>query len=286
MYLRRNSLWGKTVLPIIVVFILLVTTSGVYGHYGAQIIKIGAGEIAYEEMITEIHAARAVFVGEEHINKAHHMIQLKVISSLYEKGLPMAVGLEMFTARDQQKLDDWVYGGIAEADFIRDFSRNWGFSWHLYRDIFLYARKQGIPLIGLNVPRRITRKVARHGFESLSDNEISMLPPGITCDLDQRYMDYVRRLFHFKGGTDRTFINFCEAQVIWDQTMAYHLARYLQENPERTIVALSGSVHAWKLGIPKQLKKYLSVKERSILPNLPGDYRNITKEDADYLVLH
>jgi hypothetical protein len=70
----------------------------------------------------------------------------------------------------------------------RAFARNWSQDWHLYRDIFLYCRERSIPLVGLNVPRSITRKVARNGFESLNSEEIGKLPP-IVCRVDRDYED-------------------------------------------------------------------------------------------------
>ena len=186
----------------------------------------------------------------------------------------------------KKKLDAWVKGNINEKDFAQVFKQNWGFNWLLYRDIFLYARNEKIPLIGLNVPREIARKVARGGFQSLSDNDLATLPPGISCDLDQRYMDFIRRLYSFKGGKDKNFVNFCEAQVVWDQSMAWYLAKNLEENTTRKAVVLAGSVHSWKHGISRQLQKYANFESRVVLPGPPGDYQNISTEDADYIVFH
>jgi uncharacterized iron-regulated protein len=144
----------------------------------------------------------------------------------------------MFPKKDQKILDDWVSGKVKEKDFNSAFDKSWGFGWDLYKDILLYARNKKIPLIGLNVPKEITRKVALRGFQSLSGEELSELPPGITCQHDQRYMDFIRRIFDQEIHNEGTFRNFCEAQVIWDQSMAWHLSQYLKENPEKQVVVL------------------------------------------------
>jgi uncharacterized iron-regulated protein len=268
-----------------VLFSFFFLTTTCQSNINGQIIKLGIGETTFPAMIKEISSARVIFFGENHTDINHHKNQLDIIRALYEKGLPVAVGLEMFPKKDQKRLDDWVSGRIKEKNFIPIFYENWGYGWGLYKDIFLYARNKKIPLIGLNVPREITRKVAQRGFKSLSMEELSELPPGITCDLDQRYMDFIKRIFEHKGNNDDTFRNFCEAQVIWDQSMAWHLSQYLKANPDRLVTVLSGTVHAWKYGIPRQLQKFITVKYRVVLPDIPGDYRTVTRDDADYMVI-
>ena len=269
-----------------VLFSFFFLTTTCQSNINSQIIKLGIGETTFPAMIKEISSARVIFFGENHTDINHHKNQLDIIRALYEKGLPVAVGLEMFPKKDQKRLDDWVSGRIKEKNFIPIFYENWGYGWGLYKDIFLYARNKKIPLIGLNVPREITRKVAQRGFKSLSMEELSELPPGITCELDQRYMDFIKRIFEHKGNNDDTFRNFCEAQVIWDQSMAWYLSQYLKANPDRLVTVLSGTVHAWKYGIPRQLQKFITVKYRVILPDIPGDYRTVTRDDTDYMVIH
>ena len=269
-----------------VLFSFFFLTTTCQSNINSQIIKLGIGETTFPAMIKEISSARVIFLGENHTDINHHKNHLDIIKTLHEKGLPIAVGLEMFQKKDQKILDDWVSGRMKEKDFIPIFYENWGYGWGLYKDIFLYARNKKIPLIGLNVPREITRKVAQRGFKSLSREELSELPPGITCDLDQRYMDFIKRIFEHKGNNDDTFRNFCEAQVIWDQSMAWYLSQYLKANPDRLVTVLSGTVHAWIYGIPRQLQKFITVKYRVILPDIPGDYSTITRDDADYMVIH
>jgi uncharacterized iron-regulated protein len=269
-----------------VLFSFFFLTIKCHGNINRQIFKVGTGETTFPSMIKEISSARVIFFGEYHYDFNNHKNQLEVIKALYDKGLPIAIGLEMFPKKDQKKLDDWVSGKMKEEDFIPIFIKDWGYGWDLYKDIFFYAREKKIPLIGLNVPKEITRKVAQRGFKSLSSEELSDLPPGIICELDQRYMDFIKRIFKYKGNNDYTFRNFCEAQVIWDQSMAWHLSQYLEENPYRLVIVLTGTVHAWKYGIPRQLEKFINVKYRVILPNMPGDYSTITRDDADYMVIH
>ncbi len=128
--------------------------------------------------------------------------------------------------------------------------------------------------------------MGKTGFESLTDEEQKKLPPGVTCSLDQQYMDHLVRVFQFKKSTDRSFYFFCEAQMLWDQAMAWYLTEYMKNNPDKTVIVLSGSVHAWKYGIPKYRKQYISGEQRVIIPDLPVNPELINENDADYFVIH
>jgi uncharacterized iron-regulated protein len=252
-----------------------------------KIIRMRDGELtSFMNMMDEISSARAIFIGESHDNVAHHQTQLDVIRALHETDLPLAIGLEMIKKEDQASLDAWISGKMEEEDFIPIFLRNWGFSWLLYRDIFLYAREHDIPLVALNVPTDITKKVGEQGFASLTDEELAKLPPGVTCELNQQYMDHLAEIFQYKGRRGSSFEYFCEAQVLWDQSMAWYLAQYMKNNRDRTIVILAGSIHAWKYGIPQQKKRYISIEQKVIVPDLPVEPDAIGEDDADYLVLH
>lgn len=272
----------------ICVFLLLLFFVMAYSPVmSRQIIRIKDGKTtSFYEMVEELSDAKAIFIGEHHDNPAHHKTQLDVIRALHEKDRDLAIAVEMFKKEDQESLDKWYKREIEEKDFIPIFLKNWGFRWELYRDIFLYAREHNIPVIGLNVPWEITMKVGKTGFLSLSDEEMKELPPGVTCELDKQYMDHLVRVFQYKKSNDKSFVYFCEAQVLWDQAMAWYLTKYIKENPGKTVIILSGSIHAWKYGIPKYNLRYISVEQKVIVPDLPVDLQLINENDADYFVIH
>jgi uncharacterized iron-regulated protein len=282
----KNDTSVKRVISMGLLLLILMFTMAHVSSTDRHIIRLSDREMtSFKGMVEELSSARTIYIGERHDNPAHHKTQLDIIKALREKGEHLAIGLEMFRKDNQKILDEWVAGKITEDRFIPVFLENWGFGWDLYRDIFLYAREHRIPLVGLNVPHEITRKVGKTGFASLTDEEQRKLPPGITCELDQQYMDLLVRIFLYKKNTDRSFYYFCEAQVLWDQAMAWYLAEYRKDNPGKTVIVLSGSIHAWKYGIPKHEKRYISGEQRVIIPDLPVDPATINVNDADYLVI-
>ena len=252
----------------------------------AHIISMERNQIVtFAEMIEEIKNERVIFIGEKHDNLHHHLAQLQVVKGLSAKGVKVAIGLEMFRADSQQALDAWVSGNMVFSDFQKVYRDNWTF-WEQYADIYIYAREKKIPLIGLNISREITQKVARNGFDGLSSIELKQIPI-VQCKINKKYMDFIRRAL---GGHDMDaiqFKNFCEAQMLWDKIMAINLKEYLLKNPDTSVVVLAGSGHSWKYGIPTQLADIGNFSYRVLLPDIPGRLaaEGASFGDTDYLML-
>ena len=235
--------------------------------------------------VFETISSEVFFVGEHHDNPYHHAIQLAVIREIHEKAeKPLAIGLEMFESGYQKHLDQWVDGDLSLDDFIKIYHTNWEQAWDLYSDIFLYAREHRIQLVGLNIPRKIVRKVAQNGFESLSAEDMSELPPGVTCDVTPEYRNFIQKVFSWHDRKEDTFTNFCEAQVLWDTVMAINLLEFKEKNTTIKLVVLAGDGHSWKPGIPRQISLRKDIPMTIFLPeSLKLNRQNASPADTDYL---
>ena len=244
-------------------------------------------EISLSEAVSDLKKSRVVLVGEHHSNIAHHRAQLAVIRALKEAGLDVAVGLEMFRRESQPALDRWVSGEIDVPSFEKIYYDNWNFPWDAYRMIFEYARDQKIPMIGLNVPREITRKVSRDGFKSLSPEQKGQLAE-VSCVVDQKYMNYIRQAFGGHGHGQLNFIYFCEAQMVWDTALAVYTLNYLKKHPGSIVVVLTGVGHAQKGAVPRQIEMRSKLPYSVILPKVDDgiDSETISLKETDYLMLN
>ncbi len=227
-----------------------------------------------------------ILVGEHHTNTFHHQAQLTVIKQLKQAGVDLAVGLEMFRQDSQAALDQWIAGRLSESEFKSIYLKNWNFPWPIYRDIFLYAKKNSIAMVGLNVSEGITRQVAYHGFNSLSAQEREKIG-NISCDVSQEYREFIKDAFGAHAHGQLNFNNFCEAQLIWDTVMAQNAMKYVDMHPEKHMVILAGTGHARKMGIAAQIKLRKGPQTLVILPEVDD---HITAEtiglgDADFLFL-
>ena len=238
------------------------------------------------EVIDELKKNRIILVGEHHTNINHHYAQLNVIQSLHEAGAQVAIALEMFRNDSQQALDRWVEGSIGEAEFQEIYYDNWTYPWSVYQMIFEYAKNEKIPMIGLNVPREITRQVSRKGFNSLSEEQKGKLAD-VSCRVDKEYMDYIKKAFGGHGHGQLNFTYFCEAQLVWDTAMAINSLEYLKKNPEAVVVLLAGAGHVQKGAVPRQISVRSETPHAVILPKIEGviDPQTVGIQDADYIML-
>ncbi len=279
----------RTTVPIVVGLIMAVLLAMVVTNsFGRQeIVRLNDGaRIDFRRLVNEVERSRVIFVGEIHTSMADHRLQLRLIKALHRRGVPLAIAAEMFTAGSQDKLDAWVAGNLGLDSFIRYYYEQWRLPWPYYRAILIYARDERIPLVGLNVPEEIPGKVARDGVDSLSAAERAQLPAGITCTIDAPYREFIRRAFREHRKSEKQFRSFCEAQMLWNKTMAWHLAAYLRRNPQRTVIVLTGTGHALKKAVPGELADYLSVPTAVIMPRDSGAVRSVmATQDADYLAL-
>ena len=269
----------------VVVFVFVLGVAGIKPTLNLYDISRGR-EVSLAEALPALQLNRIILIGEHHNNEKHHKAQLAVIRALKASGAKIAVGLEMFRSDSQPALDRWVEGTLDESEFKKIFFDNWSYPWSTYGMIFDYARDKKIPLIGLNVPREITRQVAQQGFKSLNETQRAKLS-NITCRVDKEYMDYIKKAFGAHAHGNLNFTYFCEAQLVWDNIMAVNALEYLDKNPEATLVVLTGTGHAQKDAMPRQIRKRSQLNLAVILPQVKGivEPQTVNDQEADYLML-
>lgn len=239
---------------------------------------------AFQQMMTELTGARAVFVGEVHDQRQHHDLQLKVIKALAQKGAPLAIGLEMFDMESQPALDRWVRGDMDLRSFVASYQQNWSISWAEYDSILLYARNNRIPLIALDAPGEIVSKVSHRGFSSLSSADLARLPAGVTTATGPTYRRFVAEMFAGHMLNEASLASFCEAQGLRNSTMGKLIQGYLNKNRGSTMVVITGIGHAMRRAVADELDKQPGLKTAVVIPVVEGLFDQISRDDADYFV--
>lgn len=211
---------------------LLICTSGIYLHQ-----RLSSREeiqsLEHQDLISQLAKANIVYLGETHDSLADRQAQLEIIQSLYQRHPQLTIALEMFQHPFQPALDRYLAGEIDEMQLRAqtEYDQRWGLEWEFLAPILRFARQHKIPLLALNTPREITRKVARWGLESLTTEELQYIPPLSSIRTDnqeyrQMLLDIYQQTLHGKHGHSINFEGFFVAQVLWDETMAENLARY------------------------------------------------------------
>ena len=249
------------------------------------------------ELAARLDGVRVVFVGESHTDMNFHRAQLQVVQALQRRGRDVLIGLEMYPYTEQAALDVWNAGGQSEADFVTQsrWYKNWGYHWHYYRDIFLFARQAGIRMFGVNTPREVVSAVRKKGFQNLTPEESARIPPKVDVANDEH-----KRLFRaFFAGEDSLmhtmsgamFDGMFAAQCTWDASMGYNAVNALEKfgGPKSIMVVLIGSGHvAYGLGIQRQAALWFDGSMASVIPVSVADnkgkvYDAAQASYADYL---
>ncbi len=142
------------------------------------------GEVfSANQLAAHLRDTRLLLVGESHTTADFHRVQLRVIRALQEAGRKVMIGLEMFPYTEQKSLDNWRDGLLTETGFLTlaRWYEFWGYHWGYYRDIFLYARDNRIPMYGVNTPRSVVTAVRQKGIDKLSDADKQRVPPHDRC---------------------------------------------------------------------------------------------------------
>jgi aminopeptidase N len=223
-----------------------------------------------------------VYVGESHDRFSHHLVQLEIIQTLHRMGKKVAIGMEMFQRPFQGTLDDYLSGRTGEKEFLKksEYFKRWQFDYNLYRPILQFARAEKIPVVALNIQREITEKVGKNGLDSLSEEEKRSIPSRMDFS-DRAYREKLEKVFREHPSFEaKNFDFFLQAQILWDETMAESVDRFLKENPGYQMVVLAGSGHlAYGSGIPQRAARRNGF-DYSILLNEGG----LEKDIAHFIV--
>lgn len=240
---------------------LLVCTTPAY----AQTILNLKTQVFYqqEEVIQKIAQSKVIYLGETHDSLQDHQLQLEIIQKLHQQNPKLAIGMEMFQRPYQEFINQYLAGKITESQLIAktEYEQRWGFPWEYYAPILRFAKENNLPVIALNTPREVTRKVAKSGLNSLTDAEKKWIPPLEQIELtNSAYREMIESVF--KGhqtsghGSSLNLDNFFAAQVLWDETMAEAITEFLHQNPQHQVVVLAGKGHIeYGYGIPDRVSR-------------------------------
>jgi len=284
-----------------------------------QIVDARTGKSVDEPAFWDrLAAARAVCVGEEHPNPHHHWMQLHVVRELFKRlprGTHLALAMEMFQRPFQGVLDDYAARRIDDAALRSrsGYEERWGYDYGFYGPTIDAAVGAGAQLLAANAAKELTKKVVRHGLESLTADDKARLPE-LELD-DATHRSWFDAMMDEMGGTsahsqskpgdakaarppqhgdddapempsaDRIYT----VQVIWDETMAETSAKWLAANPGGHLVLLAGNGHCHDSAIINRIKRRGiadAVSVRGVIDDGEGSVGEaLAKPINDYVVV-
>lgn len=230
----------------------------------------------FQKMIEATKGVPLVLVGEKHDNGSHHVLQTDVLEAMHANNPKMALAMEMFWKIYQPVLDKFTKGEIDEETMLKEthYSETWGFDWQYFKRAVNFAAKNNFPVIGMNLPKTIMRKIAR-GVE-LNPSEQAMLPKEIDMT-NKEHRAHVMMMFQgmfealktrapelLKSGFEDRFYR---GQCTWDEMFAEVASDYLTKNKGHQMVIFVGGGHTEKRhNIPERFKRRSKMEYISIYP--------------------
>ncbi|WP_136805485.1 ChaN family lipoprotein [Desulfosediminicola flagellatus] len=248
---------------------------------------------SFDAIVDELAKNDVIYIGETHDSVSDHRLQLRLIEALSQKTPNIAIGMEMFPYTSQESLDKYVLEdqSMSEKEFLKksDYFKVWRYNYRFFRDIFQIAKKEKLPVIGLNLNRDIVSTVYKSGStDELTEEEQNALPKERNLDMPG-YAERLRSMhsIHQEGNHGNGLASgFIQAQALWDETMAQNIIKHLQDNPGQKMVVLAGSQHTRKdSGIPPRVARRINVQQASVLNILNGSAPVNLSKVADYFFL-
>lgn len=240
------------------------------------------------QLVDRALSVRALLIGETHDRLDHHDNQLAIVREMHARGARLAIGLEAFERPAQEHLDAFVAGRLDAREMLlrtRWYER-WRFDYRLYEPLLNFAREHHLPLVALNVPIEIVRKVGAGQADQLSPAERAFLP----AETDRAVPGYRERLKTAWEEHRRSdgFENFVEAQLLWDEGMAETAVHYLRAHPERVMAIIAGNGHVeYGQGIAGRLARRLGAAAVTVVqadaPADPGVADFVLRSPATHL---
>ncbi len=273
-----------------------------------QIIEATSGRIvSYPDWLHSLDAYDVIYLGEEHYNAYHIEAARRVLTALASSGVRPVLGMEMFGWDGQPALDRYLSDPHASREtFLQEarWQANWGGAFEHYEPLVNEAREQRAPVLAMNPPKTLIRRVvklglaqARQGEEwtqwGLQDEQIVDEPA-----YRARILDQLRRCHG--GGSEEDYRRMYEASMVRDEGMAKTVAAAVQEGRQHgggerhVVVSYTGGGHIqYGLPVPQRVKRRLDGRVRhmtvymtSFDPAKPEDIAEFLREPiADYLWL-
>jgi len=273
-----------------------------------QVVEVRSGRpISFENWIADLALRDVIYVGEEHRNRSHVEAALKILQALLARGRQPVLGLEMFGWDGQVGLDRYLSDrGAARDHFLQEsrWEQNWGGAYDDYEPLISLARDRHIPVLALNPPRALVRRVASQGLAlALADPEMSQWGMRDEPRSDEpAYHETILkqlRLCH-AGLSDEAYQRMYEASVFRDEGMAKTIADYLRRTQDQPgarggpIVSYTGGGHIqYQLPVPNRVlrKRAVPVSHATIYltayePGRSEEIRELIRDSiADYVWL-
>ncbi len=241
--------------------------------------------LGVSQFVQTIQPGDVILIGESHAtqgkastDQVNQALLIEALISSYKK---VSVGMEFLSYTDQDHLDLFLNQNITERSFLLAVS--WGQNpFQSYRSQVLAPLKGSGWTYALNSPKILTEYVTKHGKNTLPKDLKDLLP--VNFKLGQKaykkmFMDEMSYMAHHGMDLDLGF----KSQSIWDDTMAWNIAKIMSNDPNQILVVIVGQFHImYDLGLPFRLSERWPGEIKTIFQTT--SLSNLNSNDFDKVI--
>lgn len=244
-------------------------------------IPVAVPTTSSQTVLQQLATANVVYLGETHANPDAHLAELQIIEELHRQNPNLAIAMEMFQRPFQVYLNRYLGNDLMEMRLreLTQYKERWGYPWEYYAPFLRFAKANRLPVLAIDIPTEISRKVARRGLESLSRFERQYVAPLSEIQTDNAaYRQLMLEIFNRTPSTRRRtndFERYFQSQLAQNETMAETIAKFLQDNADFQVVVITDRNRIlYGYGIPSGVAKRLgsaNLVQRTVSIDPPPD---------------
>jgi len=251
--------------------------------------------LSFEAFVKAVAQAQVVAVGEEHYHPDIQAFELRLLQALAHHH-PQHVALAMeFLERDTQPAVDAYLAGRSNAATLHAQIKATPAFIQYYFPCLQYAQQAGVPILAMNAPRSLARRVTKEGRQavvaSLPLPERAHLATTFAPITPQYRTYFLKAVAAAHPLPEAQLERFVESAYLKDETMAESLATFLDRAADVTVLAIAGRFHFdYGLAIPallRQRRPHVSIQRVTTIAVAADDridLRELARETlADYV---
>src|SRR5437870_11719196 len=259
--------------------------------------------ISFKDLLADLAAADVIYLGEEHSHRSHIEAALRILQALIDRNQKPALGLEMFGWDGQAGLDHYLTApDMAPDQFLQEahWKENWGSAYTDYAPLIDFARSHDLPVLALNPPKPLVRRVAKEGLlGALKDPEMLrwQMRDEVLSDEPAYREVMVSQLRACHGGlSEEAYQRMYEAALFRDEGMAKTISEHLSHRAPDAgpVVSYTGAGHIqYRLPAPSRVLRRLkgAIRQTTVYltsyePKRQDEIRTLLDQSiADYVCL-
>lgn len=256
-------------------------------------------EVSINDIVDDMKNSDVLFYGEEHNDSVTHYLENKIFESLYQKyNSSMTLSMEMFERDVQPIMNEYLTSDVREKNFKKD-ARVWS-NYKDYRPMVEFCKTNKLDVVCANAASRYSNLAGRKGQKALMDLPLESKKYFAPLPYDTASGKYYEKLVGlFDNGKEKKKspnpnhepFSLVMAQSLWDATMAFSIADYLEKNSTKKIFQVNGRFHSDEgFAVVTQLKNYNpKIKTLVISSGSDKSFPNIDwkkfENQGDYIII-